>query len=98
MPNKKNRITGINERADSNLFEEHDPLICNESLRSEVRIFRAVDVLSRIINGCDLSFNEFVDTVGKLAHYYENIAELQGIDVEELDILPPVSLEFDDFD
>lgn len=92
---KKNKITNINARADEELKGEckHDPICCIEGLKSEVRVARCVDIMSNIAEGNCLSYIEFCEVVGRLLHYYESIAKLQGIEPEELMEVPAVMYE-----
>ena len=102
MADKKNKVTNINARADEELAHEceckHDPLFCNEGLRSEIRVHRAIAVVSELVSDLELDFLEFGEVVGRLMHYYENVAEINGIDAEELHCLPPVMLDESDFE
>ena len=99
---KKNKITNRSARADEELVHEcdckHDPLFYNEGLRSELRVCHAIDVLSRVINGCDLDYVELNLVIGRLMRYYENVAEINGIKVEDLKCLPPIMLDESDFE
>ncbi len=81
-------------RADDNLNQseekKHDPLLCNICLESEIRVYKAVDILSKVIHSLSLDYDEFIEAVGKLVHYYENTAEIMQVDLEEIITLPPV--------
>lgn len=99
---KKNKITNINARADEELLHEcecaHDPLLCNEGIKSEIRIYRAMDVLSEVISDLELDYIELCEVFGRLTHYYENVAEISGVDTDELRGLPPIMFDESDFD
>ena len=94
---KKNKITNINARADEELIHEcnHDPLCCIERLKSEVRVAHCVDIMSNMAEAHCLSYVEFCQVVGRLLHYYESIAKLQGIEPEDLLEVPAI---FEDFE
>lgn len=93
----KRDISNISDfRADENLGakqpheHKHDPLMCNACLESDVRIFKAVDIISQAAAQIDLTYNEFLEAVGKVIHYYENMAEIMGVEAEEMECLMPV--------
>ena len=97
MSNKK-KITNINARADEELIHEchHDPFICNEGLKSEIRIMRCIDIFSKIAEGQGLSYDDFCEVFERLLHYYENYASINGIVPENIGVVPAVM--FDDFE
>ena len=88
----KKKITNINARADEELCH-HDALFCNEGLKSEVRIMRCIDIFSKIAEAQELSYDEFCEVFGRLLHYYDNYASINGIDPELIDVVPAVMFE-----
>ncbi len=72
---------------------KYDPLMRIGSLRDKVRTVKAIDVVSQVVSSLDLDYEQFVEVVGALLHYYENVANVQGVKPEELCSLPPVLID-----